>query len=519
MQYFLSFFLFSITIFLFIISLYVITTRNFYCISHLYVFLLITIAIYTAGYGGELLSTTLKHIIFFNTIEYISLSFIPLLWIFMTAEYIKASFIKNNFIRLILPTLSFISLFGGITDPFLHLKYTSVKIITPLGFPVLSFSCGPFYYFTSIYILFSFITGFIILLYSFSTTGKRFKKSLFFMSTGSFFPFVFYILYLLNIKISGIDTAPFSIFFVVLSSGLAIYSDNFLTITPIARSLVFETMVDPVIVIDNQNLIIDFNKSAQELFSNIEKGKNQISDLTNKIKSSYPKEFQITIPYKGNIHYFTCNSSTLYTAKKNIIQGEIILFKDITETTLLLNEMEKQATIDPLTNLFNRRFLMKKAEKILTFNIKERTSLAFIIADLDFFKNINDTYGHLTGDFVLKSVANIFKNSIKYPSISARYGGEEICCLLPNTTDKKAFNIAEEIRKKIEQIQYPADLKKLNKQSSFTKSFITASFGISSIILSSEETYNVSTLLELTARADKALYKAKNIGRNQTLIG
>jgi diguanylate cyclase (GGDEF)-like protein len=519
MQYILSILLFAIAGILIMFSLYAQKCRPDSQISQPFSGLMTALAVYAAGYAGELLSSTLRTMIFWNTIQYLGISFIPLLWITLTAHYVNTPFIRIKAVRILLPCLSGITLFGALTDPWLHLKYATVYISTEPGFRVLQFTRGPVYYFQGGYQLFSFATGIVLLAYSLLSTGRTFRKTLLLMMAGSGLPFIVYILYLMNIRIPGIDTIPFCMFFSVLCFGFAVFSEQFLDITPVARSLVFEKLSDAVIVVNERDSIADYNKAAEKLFPGIAAGLNPVPGLLKSTGITKTGEFQTDIPSNEEIHRFSCRITRIPAGlNQHESTGKILLFKDITETTRLLRELEILATIDPLTGLFNRRHFMDQAAQILTQLEKTNGTLSFIIADLDLFKQINDTRGHLAGDAVIRATAGVFAEIIRSPNISARYGGEEFICLLPDTSVEDAFNTAERIRKKIEQIPRPADdqnqdLPVSESPGSTGKTpYITASFGVAT----ATAVPGLPTITLLASRADKALYQSKNAGRNRT---
>lgn len=179
-----------------------------------------------------------------------------------------------------------------------------------------------------------------------------------------------------------------------------------------------------------------------------------------------------------------------------------------------IERLKKLIYEDELTKLLNRRGFFKLAEpvfkeiKFIKSNPNRRknfkiTNLSIILLDIDNFKKINDTYGHLIGDKALVLVANIIKNRLREIDLVGRYGGEEIIILLLGANKHSAYNIAEEIREKIASSSLTiSKSKKLN---------ITASFGIA-------ELKKEKTLEELTKKADKAMYRAKKSGKNRTVI-
>lgn len=157
---------------------------------------------------------------------------------------------------------------------------------------------------------------------------------------------------------------------------------------------------------------------------------------------------------------------------------------------------------DPLTESYNRRFLYQRLKEEYNRCQRQRNPISGIMIDLDFFKKINDTYGHEVGDQVLIKMVNALKISMRNYDVLARYGGEEFFVLLPNTDGKSALLIAERMRQMVEKLKIEAE-KKIIK--------VTASFGVSSF-----EEYPFPEDPELLLKwADIALYEAKRKGRNR----
>ncbi len=160
----------------------------------------------------------------------------------------------------------------------------------------------------------------------------------------------------------------------------------------------------------------------------------------------------------------------------------------------------KEANIDSLTNLNNRRAFDNKLSELLEKALNSNMPLSFLLLDIDYFKNINDKYGHLVGDKVLTEVANIIKGQIRSNDFAARYGGEEFAIILPDTSIDEVIVIAERIRKSIETTKF------YYQQDKYLTSSI--SIGISST------DNNCKSTRVLIEKADNALYDAKHSGRN-----
>jgi len=159
---------------------------------------------------------------------------------------------------------------------------------------------------------------------------------------------------------------------------------------------------------------------------------------------------------------------------------------------------------DPLTGLYNRRYFDEIFHYEYIRAKRYNFPLSFIMIDIDHFKLINDTFGHLIGDKVLQEVARLIKGSIRQADIGVRFGGEEFAIILPNTSLDKAIEIAERLRRRIEDHEIS-----LNKEKKLS---ITVSEGVSSL---REDTLSEEQIIE---EADKALLKAKMAGRNRIYL-
>ena len=162
-------------------------------------------------------------------------------------------------------------------------------------------------------------------------------------------------------------------------------------------------------------------------------------------------------------------------------------------------ELEFLANHDPLTLCLNRRSLDRALETLFSKAKVNELELSCLMIDIDYFKLVNDRYGHATGDQVIQAVANVLRDCTRDSDLVSRYGGEEFCIVLPGLRQKDAKQIAERVRETIEKTEF-GGVK------------ITASLGLSSL------EQNASKPEELINQADKALYAAKNGGRNRVIL-
>ncbi len=201
--------------------------------------------------------------------------------------------------------------------------------------------------------------------------------------------------------------------------------------------------------------------------------------------SEFPLEFSLTeIPDSQNMYLVTIHDITSQKDKEK--------------------ELRNLSYIDPLTTLANRRHFDENYETIWMHGSQTRSKIAFIMIDIDFFKQFNDHYGHQAGDVCLKKVANALKKNIKRPGdLLARIGGEEFAVILPNSSKEGATQLAEQLRKSIQSLQIA--------HNSSNYKVITISLGIA-ITTITEKCHSANMLYQM---ADEALYQAKSTGRNQ----
>jgi len=187
------------------------------------------------------------------------------------------------------------------------------------------------------------------------------------------------------------------------------------------------------------------------------------------------------------------------------VKRELELHRYIIELKKSKDELKLLASTDSMTNLYNRRYFSKTSKHILDLAKRNSTDLSIIMFDLDNFKKINDIYGHTIGDSVIVAFANILKTHQRTSDIICRFGGEEFIVLLPETNLKGASVVAEKIRVELE------STKILIESDRYIQ--LTVSAGVTDIRVSEEVDIEASI-----TRSDKALYMAKNSGRNKICL-
>ena len=198
----------------------------------------------------------------------------------------------------------------------------------------------------------------------------------------------------------------------------------------------------------------------------------------------------------------------LRIARSEMERFNALLDTRVKERTRALEEantmLESLSTTDALTSISNRRNFDEKLHYEYSRALRYQTSLSCIMFDIDFFKKVNDTYGHLFGDEVLRMIGRTLKEELRSHDIYARYGGEEFVILLPETTTECANKVAEKLRLLI-------------SKKAVTREKVSATVSVSMGVaeLDHKKMKNGSGLVE---NADKAMYHAKNTGRNRTVV-
>jgi len=206
-----------------------------------------------------------------------------------------------------------------------------------------------------------------------------------------------------------------------------------------------------------------------------------------------------------NFMHWPINAYTLMLAC--VIQFFVSVLFVLMLTAQVNENLQAIATIDGLTNVLNRRGLQDAALKMQAICKRINIPMALLLVDLDYFKRVNDTFGHLVGDEVLIAVAKTIKSALRGGDVVGRFGGEEFCVLLPNTSEREAIALAERIR---EVIQYKSIPIRNVKKSGVSQNNVQCTVSIGAVG-SESAGYDIQRLL---ASADNALYMAKNRGRN-----
>lgn len=242
-------------------------------------------------------------------------------------------------------------------------------------------------------------------------------------------------------------------------------------------------------------------EELSEIVNELAEGNYKNIDYLSSIDASFSELKEFALGFKIMCKNLQSRETALEQAKDDL---EYQVEQRTLQLVELNKELEKLSSFDGLTGINNRRYFDNFLENEWQRSIRQKTPISLMILDIDFFKHYNDFYGHQAGDDCLKQVATSFKASLnRGTDLAARYGGEEFVAVLPDTDGPGAIELAEMIRKTIEDL-------KIDHEKSFVKKYITVSIGVATLIPTKG-----SSQSEIISIADHALYGAKNEGRNK----
>ena len=232
--------------------------------------------------------------------------------------------------------------------------------------------------------------------------------------------------------------------------------------------------------------------------------KSVFKDLWETISKGETWSGEIKNLKKDGSHYWV---NTKITPTYNH-DGKHIGYTSVRQDISDKKKMQAQSLTDELTNLYNRRYFNQVIDSEIKRTIRDKKVFSFLILDIDYFKNYNDTYGHQEGDTTLQEIGAFLNGYFKRATdIAFRLGGEEFCVIYTTDTEEQAITLANSLTQEIEKL-------KIEHKSSEVSNYLTASIGISICDFNCNSVKHIDSD-KLYFEADKALYKAKNLGRNQ----
>jgi len=452
----------------------------------------------------------LFRILFFARAGFFFATFtVPAFFLF-TLKYYKDRDLHPGLYPLFL-ILSFAIGFAGLFLRSGSLLYREFWLEDRHSVPSFHYRGGILYYIQLAYLIsLSMASQLLLLLKVFKSRGKVRKQSLF-VFLGSLVPFINILIFPERIA-GGFDSQPLALGVMGCFIGISLFRYRMLDLIQAAREKAVDNMGDGLLVIDHSGLVLDINRKGRELpllegftLGRIYPGETRfgtyLSGFIGRGRDRFDPDRAL---FREGGRVFRIFMSSLSEGRGKGKSGYLIIIHDTTEMVNLVSDLEHHARIDSLTGIYNRRHWMNLVRKEWDTAVLNKSALVLIIFDLDHFKRINDTYGHVFGDEVLRTVADRVREILRKTEILGRYGGEEFCLYCAVEDREQAYAIGERVRECVES---------LNMSREGVPVRLTTSVGVCFGCPDGEE--RLDSYLQ---KADEALYRAKGAGRNMTVL-
>jgi len=462
------------------------------------------VIVYIFGYLMELTSTNAEEAYGAVRVLYIGASFVGTFAFFFVADFCNVK-IHAVFVKALMIVISLAITLLVWTVKFHNWLFLNYSFKTEIV-RSFTFTPGPVYPITRAYTTVCMIMAIVLLVFQIKKWKGGYRKQLFTILVCLLIPSVTDAVFYMSV-ITGIYKYQF--YFTPISLAIAnfflyqeVMQPNVFEIISMATERAMEYIKEGFILVDINNNFLLSNPAATEILPGIfllMKGEPIFSTL------GWPEELKNlekdTVEFSmvgENTRYFRASIGPVYARNKAQV-AKIVLLAEITDSVNLMKELENAAYIDGLTGLYNRKHFSELANADVERAQRLNQTIYTAMLDLDFFKKVNDTYGHAAGDIVLKTTAGVIRQTIRAYDLLCRYGGEEFALLILDLSALEAYNLVERIRENIESaiINYEG-----------IKIKVTCSIGLANFL-------RTDTLESSIKKSDEALYAAKNSGRNQ----
>ncbi len=467
-------------------------------------------ALYATGYVIELISDELVWKVIGNRIQYFGIPFLSAIWIFIALRFrtprYKLTF-KWGVLILIIPILVFLSAqFSYFTS--WNWYYRSFfldqsTITSSFQFATLVIEKGTLYYINAIYnVVLVVVSIGIYTKIVLQSSGIRRQQALA-MAVCSVITAFATIPIFLSTHTYGIDISLY--LYTILGVVILFATINYevFDLARLAHRATFDYAGDPILILDERFEIIAWNS---------------VLDLVRLRPIEYRMPLHLFLTDKTLISAIQSQQSTVFQIrdkrfivdtvelrnKRERLYGYVVTLNDMTAYLERIEKLDFDASHDALTKILNRRAFFERVERYFEQEIHHKESFSLLMIDLDDFKKVNDTYGHVVGDLLLEDLSNTLNRYFSEDIIFSRYGGEEFVALIPNLDIETAISIADQARHLIEQKTFLYGAIEIQ---------IQISIGLSYGVIDSN-----SNIMEYVNRADKALYEAKANGKNQVCV-
>lgn len=465
---------------------------------------------------------------------WLGILFTPSFWAVFLWQYVNS--VRRPMPRLGMLALSLMPVlvwFSALSNPWHGLFYldSSAPVDDTPGAPV-HYVHGPLFYAATVYVylMMAFCMGVVVRAALLSKGLHRRHYLGFALITAA--PWAVNVGYVgFGLTLFGVDPTPFCFAFTLLAFAWLILGVRLFDLLPVARHLLLEALIDPVLVVDPRGRVIEANPAALKL-AGLEQSWQGRSladwpvfgrDLHHLLQAQRDEAGEQMLTLTSAARYYEVRVRGIERSTRHgpVLLGRMLYVRDVTQRhlaklklaealalseerlrtiSLLHEQLREQALCDPLTGLYNRRYLDEFFEREHARVQRENLPLALALIDLDHFKRLNDDYGHLAGDDVLKAVAQHLLENLRSTDAVFRIGGEEFLLIMPGVSPGEALSRLQELC---------AQLAGRTLATRAGDQRVTLSAGLANWPLQGQR------LDELLQVADAALYEAKRTGRNR----
>jgi diguanylate cyclase (GGDEF)-like protein/PAS domain S-box-containing protein len=461
--------------------------------------------IWSAFNAMELATVGLQGKLVWNDLQYIAIVFMPVAWLVMALDYTgRRSWltVKHVLALLAFPIITLALLW---TNQYHHLMRTTAWLDTNGSYAVLGRTFGVWFWIHTAYSYFAAAAATLLLLEAARRVPPHYRGQPLMLLAGFAVPLAWNITYVLFPGVlprHDFTPAIFGIAGIIVMWGLSRF--RLFTLVPVARHALVENMADGLLVLDEAHRVVDFNDAARKLIGQpgariFGRPLAETWDAWTQLAAAYRAgmgEAPLSLLNEGSRRDYEVKMSSL-TSRDHVI-GRLLVIHDVTERSLMEESLRRQALTDSLTGLPNRTLFMARLDDAVRQVRRTKTPIfAVMVLDLDRFKLVNDSIGHLAGDFLLENVASKLKRCVRDVDVVARMGGDEFMILVHGVTT--ALDVLPVVERIQSELGVPIHLAQQEIASS-------ASIGVAIW----EEAYGGPE--EVLRAADTAMYQAKEAG-------
>ena len=472
-------------------------------------------ALYAVGYAVELTQGELAGMLAALRIEYLGIPFVPFFWLLFSRRFTGKPPLGRGPTLLMAAAAAATTLLFW-TDPLHRLFYARTWVRTDSPFPLIAFERGPAYWAHNAYSELLLAAGVVNLFLFMGKAPERRRRQAWVAAVGSVLPWMVLLAYLAGLTPWNLDLTPFGTIATGAAFGFALFRLGILELVPAARELAIDSLEDGFLVLDRKGLVVDTNQAARRLLPGLglregealaegSAGFPRLEELR-ALASEGSGRLELASPRPDGGERLLSLQARPVLDTKGARQGSVLVVSDITETAALLARLTELSVTDELTGLFNRRRFLELGEREVEMARRGSRPLAVAMLDLDRFRDLNATFGPAAGDAAIASAGAAFGTLVRGEEVAARLSGDEFAFFLPGAGPERARELAEELRAAAEGLFLEF---RAGPGSKPARASLTASVGFASA------PEDAATAEELSTVADKALFRAKEGGRNR----